>query len=450
MKLIFGFDLMSYNGPIPNCLPAKFLETIYEGGEFYINKSRDYFLEKWKCDIPLFINHDYDSFIIKKSVYEILEDKKNGKIYTWFYLVEPHSGLDLFFGNHPIHNEFLLNRIPSIVIDEIKNGNCKLLINYTVDGGANINEKNFTKIFNYTRENNLKDENVYLIFSDFELKNNIKKLGFNYNVFDYNFYLFLKSHEFNKLISLDNNINAVQSEQEFLENIDKPKKDFLLLTRHWKKHRIFLLNKLHRLGLENNLVSWEKSYYNEKIIEDLLKNDPNYEFAKILKEKSNYVDVDDLINVLGINNENKKIYTDTFLSIVAETIFYKEDLNFPSGYLSEKIWKPIGHLQPFILAGPANSLKYIKERYGFKTFHPLIDETYDLEYDDDLRLRMIENEMEKFSKKSLNDKIEFMKQTKDICLFNRNLFLNYGVINGHNHEIRKIYKFLHGENCSTI
>jgi hypothetical protein len=442
MKLIFGFDLMSYNGPIPNCLPAKFLETIYEGGEFYINKSRDYFLEKWKCDIPLFINHDYDSFIIKKSVYEILEDKKNGNIYTWFYLVEPHSGLDLFFGNHPIHNEFLLNRIPEKVLNEIRNGNCKLLINYTVDGGANINEKNFSKIFNYTRENNLKDGDVYLVFSDFELEKNIKKLGYNYKIFDYNFYLFLKSHEFNKLIDVEKNTNAVQTENEFLNGINKPKKDFLLLTRHWKKHRIFLLNKVHRLGLENNLVSWEKSYYNENYVREMLERDNNIEFANLLKERSNYVDVDDIVNVMGINNENKEIYKNTYISIVTETIFFQEDNNFPSGYLSEKIWKPIGHCQPFILVGPAKSLEHIKERYGFKTFHPHVDESYDNEFDDYKRLEMIENEIEKFSKKTSEEKIKFLNSVKDICLFNRNKFLSYGVISGHNDEILKIINFL--------
>lgn len=442
MKLIFGFDLMSYNGPIPNCLPSKFLETIHNGGDFYINKSRDYFLEKWKCDIPVFINHDYDSFVEKKSIYQILQDKKNNKIYNWFYLIEPHSGLDLFFGNHPVHNQFLLENIPEVVLNEIKEGYCKLLINYTVDGGANINEKNFKKIFNYTRNNNLKDNDVYLIFSDFELENNVKKIGYDYNVFDYNFYLFLKSHEFNKLIFLEKKTNSVQSDEEFLNNIEQPKKDFLLLTRHWKKHRIFLLNKLHRLGLENNLVSWEKSYYNENYVKEMLERDNNVEFAGLLKERSNYVDVDDIVNVMGINNENKEIYKNTYISIVTETIFFQEDPNFPAGYLSEKIWKPIGHCQPFILVGSAKSLGHIKNRYGFKTFHPYIDESYDDEVDDHKRLEMIEKEIENFSKKSVNEKIDFLKSVKDICLFNRNRFLEFGVLDGHNNEIKKIAEFL--------
>ncbi len=445
MKLIFGFDVMTYNGPVPNCLPPKFLETIYLGGDFNINKSRDYFLEIWKTDIPLFYNHDYESFIIKKSVFEILEDKKLGKNYTWFYIVEPHSGLDLFFGNHPVHNEFLLNYMSKVVIEEIKSGNCKLLINYTVDGGSNINKSNFEKVFNFTRNNQIKDEDVYLIFSDFELKNNIKKLGYDYNIFDYNFYLHLKSHEFNKLL-LENG-NATCTNDEFIDGIKKEKKDFLLLTRHWKKHRIFLLNKIHRLGLDKNLVSWEKSYYNEKYVKELLERDNNIEFAELLKETSNFVDVDDIVNVMGINNENKWIYLNTYLSIVTETIFFQEDNTFPTGYLSEKIWKPIGHCQPFILAGPYGSLNYIRERLGFKTFHPYINESYDNEKDDYKRLELIEKEIENFARKTNDQKIEFLYNVKDICLYNRKLFLKYGVINGLNSELKKIFNFLsNGEN----
>lgn len=444
MKLVFGFDIMTYNGPIPNCLHPKFLETLYEGGNFNINKARDYFIEKWKCDIPLFNNYDYDHFVIKKSVYEILEDKKIGKEYNWFYIVEPHSGLDLFFGNHQVHDHFILNNISDVVIEELKNGSCKLLINYTVDGGQNINKKNFEKIFNFTRKNQIKDENVFLVFSDFELADNVHNLGYNYNIFDYNFYLHLKSHEFNKLLNSDQKTSTCTNE-EFIENVKTPKKDFLLLTRHWKKHRIFLLNKIHRLGLENSLVSWEKSYYNEKYIEEMLERDNNVEFAKLLKETSNYVDVNDIVNVMGINNENKSIYLNTYLSIVTETIFFQEDGEFPTGYLSEKIWKPIGHCQPFILAGPYGSLKYIKKRYGFKTFHPYINESYDNEKNDYKRLEMIEKEMDNFSKKTTNEKIEFIKNVKDICLYNRKLFLEYGVLHGHNSEILKIFNFLNGE-----
>ena len=78
-------------------------------------------------------------------------------------------------------------------------------------------------------------------------------------------------------------------------------------------------------------------------------------------------------------------------------------------FISEKIWKPIGHCQPFILAGPAGTLKYIRERYNFKTFHPFIDETYDSVEDDLQRINLICDEIEKFSKKTKEEKNNIFK-----------------------------------------
>jgi hypothetical protein len=447
MKLIFGYDIVTSNGMIPNCLNPKFLPTIYEGAKFNYEKSRDYFMEKWSSDFPVFNGHEFDSISINKSVYEIVKDREKNNNYEWFYIIEPHSGFDLFFGKHPIHDIFLMNFISEHAINEIVNHNGKLLINYVIDGGLGMNTDNFNMLINFTRKNHIPDEKVYLIFSDFKLAENLKKMSVNYNVMDYNFYLQFKSHEFNKILSNKNDSSTIVTNDEFIGKINSDKKDFLLLTRHWKKHRIFLLNKLHRLGLENNLVSWEKSYYNHNMIEDLIKHDNNEEFINLVINTSKYIDVDDLVNVFGIGFENKEMYLNTYLSLVTESIFFQDDLNFPTGFLSEKIWKPIGHCQPFIFAGPSKSLRYIRDKYNFKTFHPFIDESYDDEDDDTIRIKMIEGEVEKFSKKSKLEKIQFLNDVKDICVYNQNLFLNFG-LDGNigdvekNVNLNKCYNFL--------
>lgn len=430
MKLIFGYDIITPYGPLPNCLNPKFYQTVYDASNLNYDKCRDYFIEKWECDYSVFNSHDYDNISEKKSLNQIIKDSSNGEKYDWFYIVEPHSGLDLFFGEHHVHNTFLLNFMSDVAISEIKNGNGNLLINYIIDGGLGMTTKNFQKIIDFTKKHNIPDNKVFLIFSDFKLKDNLIKLGVNYNVYDYNFYLKFKSHEFNNIIRGGTNMTMV-TQNDFLDSINNNKKDFLLLTRHWKLHRILLLSQLHKLGLENNLVSWEKSYYNHLYIEKLLEYDDNKEFADLVTNTSKYIDVEDLTKIKGIEYENKKMYLDTYISIVTESIFFTEmdsnlDVNFPTGFLSEKIWKPIGHCQPFILAGPSFSLKYIKERYGFKTFHPYIDETYDTEDDNFKRLKLIQKEIEKFSAKSTDEKIKFLNDVKDICIFNQNKFLEIG------------------------
>jgi hypothetical protein len=444
MKIVYGYDIMTFNGPLPNCLNPKFIPTIYEGSKYNYRESYHHFNKTWGCDYSVFNSNDYDQIVEYKSVYDIVNDRKKNNDYKWFYIIEPHSGLDLFFGHHKVHNEFLLENISEISLNEIKNYNGNILINYVVDGGLGIDESNLKMIVNFTRKNGIPDEKVFFIFADFKLKENFKKLDVNYKVLDFNFYLHFKSSEFNKLI--DNQTNTVVMPIDYKENINSNKKDFLLLTRHWKQHRIFLLNQLHRLGLENNLVSWEKSYYNENMINELLKYDKNDEFVKLVKETSKHIDVEDLVNVSGYGYENKEMYLNTYISIVTESIFFQTDTDYPTGFLSEKIWKPIGHCQPFILAGPSRSLKHIRERYGFKTFHPYIDETYD-DIDDDMeRLKSIQKEVDRFSKKTKEEKVQFLNDVKEICFFNQNKFLefdkNYRNLLDKNNELKLVHSFL--------
>jgi hypothetical protein len=57
--------------------------------------------------------------------------------------------------------------------------------------------------------------------------------------------------------------------------------------------------------------------------------------------------------------------------IVTETCYWEHKL-----HLTEKIFKPIVSMNPFILVGPAHNLAYLKS-HGFKTFDRWIDESYD-------------------------------------------------------------------------
>ena len=175
-------------------------------------------------------------------------------------------------------------------------------------------------------------------------------------------------------------------------------------------------------------------------------HDNNEEFLKIVTETSSLLDTENLTKISGYGFENKDIYLNTYLSIVTESVYFQEHQDFPSGYLSEKIWKPIGHCQPFILAAPSNSLKYIRERFGYKTFHPYIDESYDMEDDDLKRLKMIQIEIEKFANKSKEEKDKFLNNVKNICVHNQTLFLEYAKNSWkdleYNKEMRLIINFL--------
>jgi hypothetical protein len=463
-KLILGYDIMTYNGEQPNCMNPKFLSTIHSASDFYFSDSLEHFAKRWNNNWALYNSNMYNNFAEKKSIYQIKEDRKNKINYNWFYIVEPFASLENFFGNDQFYNEFVLNNISKIALDEIVNGNGNLLINYIIDGGTAFRVETFTKFIKFIKDNNIPDEKVYFVFADFELKTNLEKMGANYNIIDYSYNMIAKAQEFYNTITnpnfsywgegsfepqfgtIEHRKNSVTTSEEFIESIGKEKKDFLLLSRHWKLHRLLLLSQLHKLGFEKSLVSWDNKFSFQLDRNSFLMNDNNEEFLKLITETSSLLDIQDLTKIAGFGFENKEIYLNTYLSIVTESIFFQEDINFPSGYLSEKIWKPIGHSQPFILAGPAKSLKHIRERFGYKTFHPYIDESYDMECDDFKRLEMIKIEIEKFANKTKEEKDEFLNNVKNICLYNKTLFLKYAEnsYNGlkNNTEMRLILSFL--------
>lgn len=464
MALIFGYDVLTYNGEQPNCMHPKFLNTIYNASDFYFSNSLEFYTKRWNTHWVLYNSNMYNDYAEKKSIFQIINDRKKGIEYIWFYPVEPFASLENFFGNGHFYNEFILNNIPKPTLNEIVEGNGRLLINYVIDGGLGITYTNFKKIIDFTRNNNIPDEKVYLVFSDFKLKENLEKLDVKYNVADYNYNMIGKSQEIYNTINREDysywgddayepqfgkirkRQNSAVSSEEFLNSIGNDRKDFLLLIRRWKLHRIILLSHLNKMGLDKNLVSWDNKLSYELEIDEFLKHDNDPEFIKMIMESSSILDVDDLDKISGMGFENKDIYLNTYISIVTESIYFQEDKDFPAGYLSEKVWKPVGHCQPFILASASGSLKYMRNRFGYKTFHPYIDESYDLEEDDIKRLDMIKLEIEKFSNKTKEEKDQFLNDVKDICVYNQNLFFEYAV-NGwkngiNNKEMVRMVNFL--------
>jgi hypothetical protein len=213
-------------------------------------------------------------------------------------------------------------------------------------------------------------------------------MGVKYNVYDFNLAYQSKSQEFSNTINnpdfsywgedshepqigkMQKQCSSIATHAEFTESIGSDKKYFLFLCRHWKLHRIALMSMLHKLGLDNNLVSWDNKFFDENTIRDFQNIDYNPEFVELIKTTSRHLDIEDLTKIAGYGFESKDIYLNSYISLVSESIFFQIDADenglsdFPTGYLSEKIWKPIGHSQPFILAGPSKSLKYLLVSFG--------------------------------------------------------------------------------------
>ena len=86
-KLVFGYDIMTYSGEIPNCLNPKFLNTIYTASNFDYSMSGEFFSKRWNCHWAVYNSNFYSTIPQKKSIFEIKEDRKNAINYEWFYMI---------------------------------------------------------------------------------------------------------------------------------------------------------------------------------------------------------------------------------------------------------------------------------------------------------------------------------------------------------------------------
>lgn len=132
------------------------------------------------------------------------------------------------------------------------------------------------------------------------------------------------------------------------------------------------------------------------------------------------LDTDDFngLHPTNVDETIAGLYDNSLVHIISETNFFT-----PIIHQTEKTLKPIANLQPFIMLGSPASLKSIKDM-GFKTFDKFWDESYDNEYDDNIRLIKITELCKTISEWSPERKIAFTHEVKEIVDYNYNHFMN--------------------------
>lgn len=113
-------------------------------------------------------------------------------------------------------------------------------------------------------------------------------------------------------------------------------------------------------------------------------------------------------------NNRKDLYLNSYVNIVSETAFITEKKPF----ISEKLWKPVMNLQPFVVVGNYQTLKTIREM-GFKTFEPFIDESYDEVYNHKERMQLILKEIDKLNQMPIEKLHEWYYSITDILIHNK-------------------------------
>ena len=450
LRPIFGYDIITPRGELPNGLdPARF-KLIYDQVKWNF---REILYFNSLDTNPVYLAGHFDHKITKKSVYEIHKNRQQGINDIWYYAVEPFGNFRGFLGmlKNKVADDFTIH-MSDIAKHEIINGNGRLLINYTIDGGIDVNNKTITKLFDLIKATSIPFRKVYFLMNDINFKSNLEKISgvLNLNVCHFNLALMQKSNEiYNTLLHegryffwRDNQsfVSKVTRIDDFENNIAKKDKKFLMLNRNWKMHRLELIKTLRDNNLlEDSLVSWDKNMYSPNEARSFIEKHDDAELMDIMKNESSILDYPDIANVHGYGFETKEIYLQSFFHIVGETIYYQDDA--PSGYVSEKTFKPMAHFQPFIFAGPAGVIKHLNE-LGFKTFHPFIDETYDSILDDAERMNAISNEIIRLGKLSKEEMIDMTIKLKGVLHHNYRVLFNIGSPKLQDENRNKVIEFL--------
>lgn len=112
------------------------------------------------------------------------------------------------------------------------------------------------------------------------------------------------------------------------------------------------------------------------------------------------------------------LYYNSLISVVTET-----EIDSDSIFLSEKIFKPIVALHPFLILGNPFTLKKLKQ-YGYETFSKYWDESYDSETDDCERFNKVLRIIEDLNSKPVWELKEMYYDMAPILSHNYSNFIN--------------------------
>jgi hypothetical protein len=194
--------------------------------------------------------------------------------------------------------------------------------------------------------------------------------------------------------------------------------DFLIYNRAWSGTREYRL-KFTELMIDNQLVNVSLTRFNP------IDQEIHYGQHHFLNNSlaTTRLDIESFFEHNQYPSDSSGSYcTEDYqkcaIEIVLETLF--DDSRW---HLTEKTLRPIACGKPFILAATAGSLKYLKS-YGFKTFAPFIDESYDNILDPAERLNAITQSMKNFSSLDQSAKKTILNQMNEICRYNKKLFFS--------------------------
>jgi hypothetical protein len=303
--------------------------------------------------------------------------------------------------------------------------NCKIIIDYCEEG---FTTEVFADLHYWIVDNDLSDRVLY-VTSSYKVKEQYavwcrdNRKTANMQVSWFGFFL---------------TWDVVRDQQARQKNIcyyekKKNKNRFMCLNRRPWSHRILLLTLLQKyklvehgavsMPLEFNEVeiSWQAADFNipakwEELKErfngylDYLDSDFNqmYNQLPLIVDTKNF-------EINRAFDLNESLYRQYPINLISETLFFTDAV-----FASEKIWKPMLMDQIFIVMSAPYYLQQLRE-LGFKTFHPYINEEYDLIEDPLDRANAVVDALANIVKLSDSEFDQLLENCKAIVQHNKKL-----------------------------
>lgn len=232
-----------------------------------------------------------------------------------------------------------------------------------------------------------------------------------------------------KILDYAENASAIEQAQAIYTVTNKPYK-FLFLNGRQRPNRKYLTESFRLSGLldqslwtnldardaaSRHIQLWHNNEDLMRIVRPVKYLDPKYELDQY-RDQIGKPSTDRFVKNQLFNNSWGEIYlksdpyVDTYFSLVTETVF-----EYPYSFRTEKIWKPIAMGHPFIVAA---NFGYYRDLHnlGFKTFEPMIDESFDLITNNQKRLERIAEVVTNLCQQDLD---QFLKECYNVCKYNQ-------------------------------
>tara|TARA_B110000285_G_scaffold185845_1_gene210934 strand:+ start:401 stop:1852 length:1452 start_codon:yes stop_codon:yes gene_type:complete len=444
------YDFKAGDDYIPNCLNHDTTKVLFEnGGNIRDEVMSDYF--KNYIQIPVLkenLNVHWDIFDIT-TIYDIKKNKKN-RNHVYLYAVEPFANINHILGTEDTYSKkCFVEYMSKDALDLLKTPDNKFycIINFCNEG--TMSGHLFDYLYNICERYHIPCYKLIFVIAcaDVEEIHNQycekKDIPKNKRIHVQYWTWSIKekadeAHEIIKDVGGGKRLNkltqetstiVMPSDLETNKDIIRNKK-FLMFNRRMRDQRVLFISLFGKKFIEENYISYDFEHCHDETSIHFFENRINEEYWEhglknmkdiITNKPKSVIDFEEVFNTVGFGCEDKQPFLDSYIHLTSETNFSE-----PGVYFSEKTWKPIINLQPFIMMNYSNSLPYLKE-LGFKTFSPFIDETYDTILDKKQRAKKTYEEIVRLNNLPIQEIHEWYTSIKPILLHNRDVLMkNHG------------------------